>query len=130
MSESIKKYLGIDWGEKRIGLATADSEVRLALPLKTVAGLAEVLSAIKEEEIDIIVLGVPQKMSGETADNPAWLNFVEQLKKRGGRRVEPVDERLSSLAADALEGKETEKAERDEIAAAIILQDYLDRNLV
>jgi putative Holliday junction resolvase len=126
--ENIKKYLGIDWGEKRIGLATADSEVALALPLKTVSNLAEVLSVLKEEETDIIVLGAPQKMSGAAANNPLWLNFLEQLKERSGKTVVLVDERLTSQAADSLEGSEAEKAERDEIAATLILQDYLDRN--
>ncbi|MFA7087966.1 MAG: Holliday junction resolvase RuvX [Patescibacteria group bacterium] len=123
-----KKYLGIDWGEKRIGLATADEETNLALPLETVATLEDVLRVIREEEIDIVVLGAPKKMNGEAANNPDWLYFLEQLKERGGRRVELTDERLSSLAADSLAGEAGEKAERDEIAATIILQDYLDRN--
>lgn len=122
-----KRYLGIDWGEKRIGLATGDGETGLALPLDTVATLNEVLKVIREEEIDIIVLGSPQKMSGEAANNESWKNFLEQLKAQSGRKVELVDERLSSLAADALEGKKDEKAERDEIAATLILQDFLDR---
>jgi putative Holliday junction resolvase len=126
--ENTKKYLGIDWGEKRIGLATADGETNLALPLETVETLADVLKVMKEEKTDIVVLGAPTKMSGEAADNPLWLNFLEQLKERGGRLVELVDERLSSLAADSLDGEGTEKAERDEIAATLILQDYLDRN--
>jgi len=126
--ENIKKYLGIDWGEKRLGLATADSEVNLALPLKTVTNLAEVLGVIKEEESDLIILGDPRKMSGEASDNPLWLNFYEQLKIRSGRRIELFDERLSSLAADALAGNDKEKANRDEVAAALILQDYLDKN--
>ncbi len=126
--EKILKYLGVDWGEKRLGLATADSEVNLALPFRTVASLSAVLNIITEEEIDIIILGNPRKMSGADNDNPAWLNFYEQLKARSGRRVELFDERLSSLAADALEGDKMDKAGRDEIAAAIILQDYLDRN--
>lgn len=123
----ILKYLGVDWGEERIGLASGDSEVGLALPLKTVNTLAEVLAVMREEEVDIVVLGDPRKMSGADADSESWLNFYEQLKERGGQRVELVDERLSSLAADALEGEEDEKADRDQIAAAIILQDYLDR---
>jgi putative Holliday junction resolvase len=126
--EKIKKYLGVDWGEVRIGLATADSEVNLALPLKTVADLAGVLNVIKEEETDIIILGNPKKMSGEKADNSAWLRFFAELKERSGKPVELADERLSSLAADALPGNDSEKAERDEIAATIILQDYLDTN--
>jgi len=123
-----KKYLGIDWGEKRIGLATADEETCIALPLKTVSNLAELLTVIKEEEIDEIIIGSPTKMSGEAANNPLWLNFVDQLKAKGGKPVNFLDERLSSLAADALSGEKKEKAERDEIAATIILQDYLDSN--
>jgi len=124
---NVKNYLGVDWGEKRIGLATGDSEVKLALPLKTVATLAEVLGILQEETTDIVVLGQPDKMSGAPADNPAWLKFYEDLKERGGRRVELVDERLTSAAADALDGTAAEKAERDEVAAALILQSYLDR---
>ena len=125
----VLKYLGIDWGTERIGLASGDDEVALALPLKTVATLAEVLSVMREEETDVVVLGDPRKMSGAEADNALWLKFLEQLKERGGRRVELVDERLSSLAADALEGEEEDKAERDQIAAALILQAYFDKEL-
>ena len=123
-----KKYLGIDWGEKRIGLALADEETSLALPFKTVATLNEVLAVIKEEEIDEIIIGSPKKMSGEAANNPLWLNFVENLKEKSGKPVFFLDERLSSLAADALGGEKKEVAKRDEIAATIILQDYLDSN--
>lgn len=123
-----KKYLGIDWGEKRIGLAIADEETCLALPLKTVASLNELLATIEEEEIDVIVIGSPKKMSGEAANNPLWLNFVSQLEQKSGKKLEFLDERLSSLAADALSGEKKDKAERDEIAATIILQDYLDSN--
>ncbi|MFA5155343.1 MAG: Holliday junction resolvase RuvX [Patescibacteria group bacterium] len=126
--EKVTKYLGIDWGEKRIGLATADSEVSLALPLRTVSTLAAVLSAVKEEEIDVIVLGAPKKMNGAAADNPLWQDFLVQLRERGGRPVELADERLTSQAADSLEGSEAEKAQRDEIAATLILQDYLDEH--
>ncbi len=123
-----KKYIGIDWGEKRIGLALADEETCLALPFKTVASLNELLAVLEEEEIDVVVIGSPKKMSGEAANNPAWLEFVEKLKEKSGKTVELLDERLSSLAADALSGEKKDKAERDEIAATIILQDYLDSN--
>ena len=123
-----QKYLGIDWGEKRIGLAMADEETRLALPFKTVASLADLLQVIKEEEIDEIIIGSPRKMNGDAANNPVWLNFVEQLKEKSGKKLNFLDERLSSLAADALSGEKKDKAERDEIAATLILQDYLDSN--
>ncbi len=121
-----KKYLGVDWGEKRIGLATADEETLLALPLKTVATLEELLAVISEEEIDEIIIGSPKKMSGEAANNPAWQEFVNRLKAKTVKPINFLDERLSSLAADALSGEKKDKAERDEIAATIILQDYLD----
>ncbi len=123
-----KKYLGIDWGEKRIGLALADEETCLALPFKTVGSLNELLQVIDDEEIDVIVIGSPKKMSGEAANNPAWLSFVGELQKKSAKKIEFLDERLSSLAADALSGEKKDKAERDEIAATIILQDYLDSN--
>ncbi len=128
MSEENRKYLGIDWGEKRIGLAAADAETSIALPLKTVASLAEVLAVIAEEGMDVVVIGRPRKMSGAEADNPLWQNFVDRLKIESGKPVELLDERLSSLAADALSGDAKTKAERDEVAATIILQDYLDSN--
>lgn len=123
-----KKYLGIDWGEKRLGLATADEETCIALPFKTVSTLTEVLEIIKKEDIDVVVIGSPKKMNGTAADNPAWLKFVNDLKEASACPIELLDERLSSLAADALAGEKNEKAERDEIAATIILQDYLDSN--
>ncbi len=123
----VKKYLGIDWGEKRIGLAVADNELKLALPFKTVSNLEAVLSEIEKENIAVLVLGVPRKMSGKKADNPMWLSFLDQLKARSNRQLVLVDERLSSLAADSLSGNSNEKAGRDEVAALIILQDYLDK---
>ena len=128
MSDNAKKYLGLDWGTKRIGLALADEETSLALPYKTVANISEVLFEIKEEDIDVVVVGSPKKMSGEEANNKEWEFFVKQLKEKSGIEVELLDERLSSLAADALSGEDRDKAGRDEIAATLILQDYLDKN--
>lgn len=122
-----KKYLGVDWGERRIGLALADEETSLSLPFRTVANLKELLGVIKAEEITDIVIGSPRKMSGEAANNPLWLEFVSQLKANIQVRLHFVDERLTSLAADARGGRDKNKASRDEIAAAIILQDYLDK---
>ena len=123
----MKKYLGIDWGEKRIGLALAEEEMKLATPFKTVANMAELLAVVVEEKIDIIVVGSPRKMNGEKADNPKWLDFVARLEKKASLPVVLLDERLSSLAADALPGTKKTKAGRDEIAATIILQGYLDK---
>lgn len=125
--QKIINYLGVDWGEKRIGLATADSDVKLALPFKTVASLAELLVVLKEEDINTIIIGEPIKMRGEAANSELFLDFLNKLKAKSSLEVILVDERLSSLAADAF-GDSKQKAARDEIAAAIILQNYLDSN--
>lgn len=125
--EGTLNYLGLDWGEKRIGLATGNSDIRLALPFTTVPDLKALIPILKEEEIDIIIVGEPIKMRGEAANSLAWLDFVKKLKEQSGLEVILVDERLSSLAADALGGKNRERASRDEISAAIILQSYLDK---
>ena len=126
--EKIFNFLGIDWGEKRIGIATGDSETCLALPYKTVSTLSDLKKIIEEEKTDVIVLGSPIKMSGAEANNPAWLQFLDKLKKETDCLIEVFDERLSSKAADALFGNKSDKAGRDEIAASIILQNYLEKN--
>lgn len=122
------KYLGIDWGEKRIGLAVAEPETNLALPLVTVASLSEVLEIIRAEEITALVLGVPVKMSDPHYElNPAFLKFADSLTTQTQLPVHQIDERLTSLAADALGGSAKTKAGRDEVAATLILQTYLDK---
>lgn len=123
----VKQYLGVDWGEKRIGLATGDSLIKMALPFKTVASLAELLEVITEDEIEVVVLGAPRKMSGEDANSKLWLKFVSKLKASGGFNLILQDERLSSKAADALFGSKKDKASRDENAATIILQSFFDK---
>lgn len=123
-----KRYLGVDWGEKRIGLALADEETGLALPFLTVSSLSELLSVIDREGIDELVIGRPEKMSGERTVplTNGYLSFLAALKKAVSIPLVEFDERLSSKAADALGGPVKMRAGRDEIAAAIILQNYLD----
>ena len=128
MTNNDRQYLGVDWGEKRIGLALADGETKMALPLGTVSNLKELLKVIVEEKITAIIIGSPRKMSGEKADSVHFLQFLKDLKQQSGVEVMEVDERLSSKAADALFGGRKDKAKRDEIAATLILQTYLDIN--
>ncbi|MEI7451996.1 MAG: Holliday junction resolvase RuvX [Candidatus Falkowbacteria bacterium] len=121
-------YLGIDWGEKRIGLALADGETRMALPFTTVANFSELLEVIADEEVDEIVIGHPLKMKDSNMEvNKQFSAFMDLLKKNTTVPLMLIDERLSSKAADALEGNKGEKHGRDEVAAMLILQDYLDK---
>ena len=127
MNKEFKKYLGIDWGEKRIGLALADNEIKIAVPYKVVGTLDKIIQVIEEEKVDKIIIGQPIKMRGDKKDlSDEFNNFIKILKEAVTIPIKLVDERLSSKAADALIGDKKTKAPRDAIAAMLILQSYLD----
>lgn len=121
----IKKYLGVDWGEKRIGLALGDSENKIATPFKVVESLSALVEVIEKEKIDVIVLGLPKKMNGDQDLNPKFTSFFELLKAKVKTEIVLFDERLTSVQADALKVKKI-KQERDAISAMLILQNYFD----
>lgn len=121
----IKKYLGVDWGERRIGLALGDSENKIATPFKVVESLSALVEVIEKEKIDVIVLGLPKKMNGDQDLNPKFTSFFELLKAKVKTEIVLFDERLTSVQADTLKVKKI-KQERDAISAMLILQNYFD----
>jgi putative Holliday junction resolvase len=122
----IKNYLGIDWGEKRIGLALAESETRLATPFKVVKNIREIEMEIKREKITNIVIGHPIKMSvSKTTEK--FQEFLSELKSKINLPIILIDERWSTKAISSLPGNNKSKAPRDTISAMIILQTYLDK---
>jgi len=125
------KYLGIDWGEKRIGLALADSETKIATPFKVVISEGEILKVVNEEKINEVVIGEPKGIKNQELGirNEKYANFIEELEKKINLPIKLVDERLSSKAANALSGNKKVKAKRDAVAAMLILQTYLDKTL-
>lgn len=124
----LKRYLAIDWGLSRIGLAAGDSETKIAIPFKVAADIKEVLAVIKKEKIDEVVIGQPIKMSGEKNNLTAGFDlFFNALKINTSLPIILVDERLSSKAADALSGTKKTKAKQDAVAAMLVLQSYFDR---
>lgn len=126
----IMNYLGIDWGEKRIGLALGDSETKIASPFKIVAKLEDVLEIIKQEDIDAAVVGEPVSITDHRFEitSEKYNKFIGALKSKSGVEIILIDERLSSKAADALSGDKKTKASRDALAAMLILQSYLDKS--
>ncbi|MFH1522624.1 MAG: Holliday junction resolvase RuvX [Patescibacteria group bacterium] len=128
MTDEIKKYLGVDWGRARIGLALGDNETKMASPYKVVANIDNVLEVIKSEEINEVIIGEPLKMQDSKlkVDND-FINFLGLLKKKVDMPIKLVDERLTSKGADALSGTKKTKALKDAIAAMLILQTYLDK---
>jgi len=122
------RYMGVDYGEKRIGLALGDSETKVAIPFKVVENINDIMKIIEEEEVDEIIIGEPLKMSGADLKlSNDFLVFLEKLKKKVNITVRTVDERLTSKAADSLGKGKKNKASRDAVAAMLILQTYLDK---
>ena len=126
------KYLGIDYGEAKVGLAVGDSESRLALPYKIIAnpGWNRLIEAVKEiirvESIGLVVVGLPLgNQSQSTIQTEKVRSFVDELKKNLAVEVAMHDERLSSKEAQKLGAGKRD----DDIAAMILLQSYLDVNL-
>ncbi|MFB6225719.1 MAG: Holliday junction resolvase RuvX [Candidatus Paceibacteria bacterium] len=122
------KYLGIDYGEKKVGLALADEELEIATPFKTITAetttekIEQISSIIENQDITQIVIGLPLSTQGEeTSKSKEVRGFTNQLKKEVEADFEFVDERFSSQEADSLEGD----ASRDEKSAMLILDTYL-----
>lgn len=130
MNKEIVKYLGIDWGEVRIGLALGDSETKIATPFGIASNIDEIVKIAAAEKAEAIVIGEPLAMSDSALKNKdKYLAFVAEVKNKTNLPIIAIDERLSSKAADALVGDKKNKAPRDAIAAMIILQSYFDENL-
>ncbi len=130
-------YLGIDWGEKRIGLAYAD-EVGIAVPLPAAvaaskkARLQYIEQMIKARRIDEIVCGYPLNMNGSVGFKAKEVDvFIEEITKRFRLPIHRIDERLSSHSVEqGLKGQKKKldrrSGEIDSRAAALILQDFIE----
>ena len=123
----------LDVGEKRIGVAVADTGVRIAVPFDTVVVDGNELKAIAEivvrEGAEVIVVGYPRNQMGEaTAQTQFVERFAENLKDMDAEVVFQDESLTSVMAEDRLKqsGKPYEKGDIDAHAAAIILQDYLE----
>jgi len=131
------RYLAIDYGTKRTGLAICDAAETIASPLSVLYGQKELLNKIaeivKKENVDAIVLGLPLNMSGtESSQTKLARKFAEQLKERLSIPVHLQDERLSSFGAEEkLAPAEFTRGKRkkriDAVAAAEILDAFLEQ---
>lgn len=126
--------LAIDYGMARVGLAISDEYAKMALPYDTIEnnGLDFLISKIKEivkiENVNKIIIGSPKSLQGEDNDSIGLKRFVLQLKKNIELPVELVDERFSSKMADhyKIDKSFKKSGQRDQIAATIILESYLE----
>ena len=136
------RALGLDVGERRVGVAISDPEGLLAVPLTTIhrkdveTAVLEIAELVRKHEVGRIVAGLPTLMSGEMGEQAARVEeFVAHLKEHVSVPIEWWDERLSTVAAEKMmrdtgANRRSRDANRDPLAAALILQAYLDSKRV
>ena len=130
--------LAFDFGTRRIGVAIGNTLVRVAHPLATVAGepnavrIAAIAALIDEWRPGLLVVGRPVHADGNEHELTARADrFARQLEARFGLAVARVDERFTTVGADAalaaagVRGSDR-KAARDQAAAQLILQSWFD----
>ncbi|MCD4704862.1 Holliday junction resolvase RuvX [bacterium] len=126
------RFLGIDHGDAKIGLALGDSEVRVALPFKILKNeyfWTDIDDIIKREEIDEIILGLPKNLSNQnTQQTEKVLEFLKLLRKKINKPIHLEDERMTSIFAQNIKREMKSKMGDDASAAALILDSYLQRN--
>ncbi len=134
----MKRALGIDHGEARIGLAVSDELGMLAHPLETVHvgkvadPVAHIAAIVARDQIGIVILGLPRNMNGTYGPAAEYVRaFAEKLRAAVPCEVKLWDERLTSVAAQRSlhEAGRTVKNSReviDQVAAQMILQGWLD----
>jgi putative Holliday junction resolvase len=125
------RWLGVDPGRSRVGLAVCDAEERVAVALEVVpAGVAvpAIRSIAQREEIAGLVVGLPLTMRGEEGEAARDARRLgERLRRTLGLPVEYEDERLTTHAAESRTGTTGHGRASDDIAAAILLQQFIDR---
>jgi putative pre-16S rRNA nuclease len=135
-----KRILAIDYGRKRIGLALSDEFRLTSQPLSILVrtnrqnDMQRLREICRNYQVGRIILGHPVHMTGEAgemADEAA--RFGARIRKEIGVEVELVDERLTSWEAAQMtaaqnHGEGRKRAHVDDVAAAILLRDYLEQN--
>ena len=137
------RILALDVGERRIGVAAADDRHRVAIPITTLEiqddPLEAVVALVREQGAQKVIVGLPLSLDGSLGPQGQRVQaFAQALAARLDLPVETWDERLTSVEAarrlrsrgsTSRRGRRAGKAAIDALAAAIILQAYLDSRL-
>ncbi|GAC1392379.1 MAG: Holliday junction resolvase RuvX [Candidatus Saccharimonadales bacterium] len=131
--EAVKKYLAIDFGNARIGLAMTNSIARMPSPFKTLQNSEhvkdEIISIIKTENIDVLVVGLPRNLSGQDTHQTEIVRaFGTELLTLTSLPLYYQDEALTSKKAESelnLRGRQFTSADIDALSAVYILEDFL-----
>lgn len=132
------RTLGLDIGDKRIGVAISDPEEILASPLTTITreddkkAIDDIIELVDQHDVERIVVGLPYSLNGSIGGQAnKVMDFAERLSQYTRASMEIWDERLSTVAVERLlreagKKKANKRERRDAAAAAFILQGYLD----
>jgi putative Holliday junction resolvase len=131
--------MAVDWGQRRIGIALSDENRVIASPHAVInrsgsldRDLNYIVKVSKDNDVSLIVFGLPVRLDGSMGpEAKGVLEVMEKLGERTRIAVKTWDERLSTAAAEKalIEGNVSRKKRRgvvDQVAAALILQSYLD----
>jgi len=137
------RVLGLDVGDRRIGLALSDPGGILASPLTIIEHTTElqaieaILKIAKEREVERIIVGLPLLMNGDIGPQAQKVQtFIEAMRYHTQILIEYRDERLTTVTAQRLKQETTSKKKNrniiryDAMAAAVILQDYLEEQAI
>ena len=139
----MKILMGLDYGSKTVGVAVSDALMMTAQPLETVTRdsekklrktLARIAALAEERGVGLFVLGRPVHMDGSAGERvEKCAEFKELLEKRTGIPVVWQEERLTTAEADEILSesgvpKEDRKKYIDQVAASLILQEYMDQH--
>ena len=129
------RSLGLDIGDKRIGVALSDPQGILASPLTIIdcshdrADIEAIIAIVSQNQVGQIIVGLPLSMDGSIGKQAEKVKaFTRELCNHTEVPVEFRDERLSTVSARRLMQtvRKTRKTRHDAVAAALILQSYLD----
>ena len=128
-----KSYVALDVGEKRIGVALANSDIKIAVAYDTIEVDGDEVRAIAEilvrEKADVLVVGYPRNQAGEATQQTAFVEqFVAQLRDIAPSIVFQDESLTSVRAEEILQARKQPyaKGDVDALAASLILQDYLE----
>ena len=133
-----KRILALDIGDRWIGVAMSDPQGILASPLTIIdrtdeqSDINAIQTIIEQNQVGVVVVGLPLSMNGSLGPQAEKVRlFTEELSKHTEVPVEFRDERLTTVSAQRLmkEAKKSRKTRDDAIAAALILQSYLDERM-
>ena len=127
------RILGIDYGDKKIGLAFGDSSARVAVPLEVIVNEGDVtiealVRRVKEEDIDLVVVGVPLPQGNHSGVQlEKTRKFIATLAQAAPVSVVEEDESFTSVESVRLQQEFNAQADEDALAAMLIVQSYIDQ---